>query len=81
MPGGSSDEMLVGIVALVLAGLLVRRVAAALRTGEVPLYRTRMKRSEVGTAKFNALVALNAVGAVVIAVIGADLLFGLGLKG
>ena len=75
------DEMLVGALALLLAALLVRRVILALRTGEVPLYRTRLTRAEAGAAKFRTLLALNALGALALVVIGLDLLLGLGLKG
>lgn len=75
------DEMLVGALALLLAALLVRRVIVALRSGEVPLYRTRLTRAEAGETKFRTLLALNALGALALAIIGLDLLLGLGLKG
>ena len=75
------DELLVGALALLLAALLVRRVIVALRTGEVPLYRSRLNRAEAGEAKFRTLLALNALGALALTVIGLDLLLGLDLKG
>jgi hypothetical protein len=81
MGAASPDEILVGVLALVLAGLLVRRIVVALRSGEVPLYRQRMSRDEAGEGKFIALLVLNGLGAVALALIGADLLVGLGLKG
>ncbi len=81
MLGGRGDDMLVGAIALLVVPFLLLRVAKALRSGEVPLYRTRLSRAEVGAAKFNFLVALNAIGAIILTVIGIDLIFGLGLKG
>ena len=76
----AGEDILLGVVALMLAALLVRRIAQALRTGEVPLYRTRISRDEAGPAKFAALVALNALVLVVMLVIAADMLLGLGLR-
>lgn len=81
MLGGRGDDMMVGVIALLVVPYLILRVAKALRSGEVPLYRTRLSRAEAGAAKFNLLVALNMIGAIILAVIGVDLLFGLGLKG
>lgn len=74
------EEAFVGVVALVLAGLLARRIEAALRTGIIPLYRTRTSREEAGAAKFNTLVAINAAALIVLLVAGFDLLLGLGLR-
>lgn len=74
-------DLFTGLVAAVVAGLLVKRVIVALRTGTVPLYKTRMTRSEAGEGKFLALVGLNAMGAVAMGIIAADLLLGLGLRG
>ena len=76
-----NEEVLVGIVALLGAAALAWRVLAAIRTGEVPLYRKRLTRAEAGAAKFTALVALNAAMMVGLLVIAADLLLGLGLRG
>ena len=47
----------------------------------MPLYRTRLRRADMGEGKFAALVALNVALVVVLLVIAADLLFGLGLRG
>ena len=76
----SSIDLFTGIVAFVVAGLLIKRVVVALRDGIIPLYKTRMTRAEAGESKFRTLVALNAFGALAMGVIGADLLFGLGLR-
>ena len=74
------DELFVGAVCAVLAVLLVIRIGRALRTGEIPLYRTRLRRAEVGEAKFLTLVALNVGLFILMFVIAADLLLGLGLQ-
>ena len=77
----SGEKVFVGIVALLGALALAWRVFGALRTGEVALYRSRLKRAEAGSAKFNALVGLNALAMVALLVIAVDLLLGLGLRG
>ncbi|WP_118855876.1 hypothetical protein [Sphingomonas mesophila] len=77
----NGENLFVGAVALLGAAALGWRVVGALRTGEVPLYRARVRRAEAGAAKFNALVALNAAALVLLLVIAADLLLGLGLRG
>ena len=76
-----TEQIFVGIVALLGAAALAWRVFGAIRTGEVPLYRKRLNRTEAGTAKFNVLVGLNALVMVGLLVIAADLLLGLGLRG
>jgi hypothetical protein len=77
----SGENLFVGLVALAVAAALALRIARALRTGEVPLYRTRVSRAEAGAAKFHALVGLNALAMLLLLVIAADLLLGLGLRG
>lgn len=74
------DELFVGAVCAILAVLLVIRIGRALRTGEIPLYRTRLRRSEAGETKFLILVALNIGLFILMFVIAADLLLGLGLQ-
>ena len=73
-------DVFTGIVALVVAGLLVKRVVVAQRDGIIPLYKTRMTRAEAGEAKFRSLVALNLFGAVAMLAIGLDLLLDLGFR-
>lgn len=73
-------DLLTGIVALVVAGLLVKRVVVALKDGIIPLYKTRMTRAEAGEGKFLTLVGLNALGALAMLAIGLDLLLDLGLR-
>ena len=71
--------MLVGIVALALLPFLALRLVRGVRDGQLPLYRTRVGR-EIGPARFNFLLALNALALVIVAVVAADLLLGLGLR-
>lgn len=75
-----SADLVIGIGCAVLAVLLVLRIGRALRTGEVPLYRTRMTRAEAGNARFFMLVGLNVAAFVAMFVIAADLILGLGLR-
>ena len=77
----TAEDFLVGAICAVVSLLLVRRIAKALQSGEVPLYRTRLTRAEAGDAKFFALVGLNVLAFVAMFVIAADLLFGLDLRG
>ncbi|MDQ3074751.1 MAG: hypothetical protein M3Q88_03950 [Pseudomonadota bacterium] len=79
--GGRGEEVLVGGVVLVLALVNAWRIWTALRRGEVPLYRTRLRRADLGRAKFAALVALNVILLAVLLVIAFDLLFMLDLRG
>ena len=74
-----SEEFLVGVVALLLVPLIAVRIVRGLRDGELPLYRTRLTR-DAGAARFNLLLALHAASLLLIAVIAADLLFGLGIR-
>lgn len=78
---GRGSEIFVSIVALAPVPFVVKRVVEALRTGEVPLYRKRMTRAELGAGKFNFLVGLNVLAVLALIVIGVDLLLGLGLRG
>lgn len=73
-------DLIIGFGCAVLAVLLVLRIGRALRTGEVPLYRTRVTRAEAGDARFFVLVGLNVAAFVAMFVIAADLVFGLGFR-
>jgi hypothetical protein len=77
----SGEEMLVGGLCLVLALINAWRIRSALRQGEIPLYRKRLRRAETTPAKFAVLVALNLAVVGVLLVIAADLLLGLRLRG
>lgn len=74
------EELLVGLMCAALALLILRRIALALRTGEIPLYRTRLRRMEAGEARFRGLLILNGGLFVLLFVIAADLLLDLGLR-
>lgn len=56
------------------------RILRGLRDGRLPLYRTHLHREE-GVAKFNVLLGLHALSFVLIFLVAADLLFGIGLRG
>jgi hypothetical protein len=74
------EELIVGAICAVLALLILRRMAQAIRTGEVPLYRTRLKRAEAGEARYFGLLVLNGALFVLLFFIATDLLLGLGLR-
>ena len=74
------ENLLVGLIALALVPVIGWRVWRGLKTGQLPLYRTRIDRAEAGAAKFNVLLGLHVLAMLVIAAIAVDLLFGLGLK-
>jgi hypothetical protein len=74
-----SEEFLVGLIALLLIPLIVRRVVRGIREGELPLYRARLSR-DAGTARFNLLMALHLLSLLLVSFIAADLLLGLGLR-
>jgi hypothetical protein len=75
----SREDMFVGLVGLVLLPLIAWRIVRGLREGRLPVYRTYLGRDE-NAAKFNVLLALHAASFVLVAVVTADLLFGLRLK-
>ncbi len=78
MPPDSGD-LLVGLVALVLVVLIGRRIMRGLRDGRLPLYRTSISRDNA-PSKFNALLVLHALSLLLVGLVAADLLFGLGLR-
>lgn len=73
------ENFLVGLIALVLLPLIALRIWRGVRDGRLPIYRTYHNRAE-SAAKFNVLLALNAIGFLLIALIVADLLLGLGFR-
>jgi hypothetical protein len=74
-----SGDFLVGMVAAVVAGMILGRIVRGLREGRLPVYRTYIGR-EAGAAKFNTLLALHAISLLAVALIAIDLLLGLNLK-
>ncbi len=75
----SSENLVAGLIALALLPVIGWRIWRGLKHGQLPLYRTRIDRS-VGAAKFNFLLGLHGLIFLLIAVVAADLLLGLGLK-
>jgi hypothetical protein len=78
--GARGEEMLVGGLCLLVALVNAWRLWTALAKGEMPLYRTRLRKAEVSRGKFAALTAFNLALLVLLLVIAADLLLGLGLR-
>jgi hypothetical protein len=73
------EALLVGLVALALVPLTGLRLYRGLRDGRLPVYRTHIARA--GSAgKFWFLFVLHASILVVVALVAADLLLGLGLR-
>ena len=77
---GRPEEIFVGVIALVLALVLAARVRRADATGEIPLYRTRKTKAELGETKFKALLLLNIAAMVALIAVGLDLILQLGLR-
>jgi hypothetical protein len=75
----ASEQLLVGLVALALLPLIGLRIWRGLRDGRMPIYRTYHDRAD-SAAKFNLLFGLNALAFLLIALVAADLLLGLGLR-
>jgi hypothetical protein len=75
-----STDIAIGLVALALVPLIAFRVARGLREGRLPVYRTYRSREE-GKGRFAALLALHALSGLAMAVLGVELIFGLGLRG
>ena len=78
---GRAEEILVGVVCAVLVGILAGRIRMAMRDGVIPLYKVRKTRAELGAARFNALVGINVLAAILLATIAADLILDLDLRG
>jgi hypothetical protein len=79
MRAASPEDLLVGLIGLILLPLIAWRIVRGLRTGRLPVYRSYMSREESG-AKFNVLLALHALSFVLVAAMAADLLFNLGFR-
>ena len=75
----SGEDLLVGLIGLALLPMIAWRIRRGIREGRLPVYRTYHSREE-SEAKFRVLLALHAVSFAVVALITADLLFGLDLK-
>jgi hypothetical protein len=73
------ENLLVGVVALVLLPLIGLRIRRGLRDGRLPIYRTYLDRDET-PGKFRVLLAIHILSFLLIAAVSADLLFNLGLR-
>jgi hypothetical protein len=73
------ENLFVGLVALALLPFIGWRIWRGLGDGQLPVYRTRLHREDSKT-KFVVLLALHALAFLLIALVAADLLFGLGLR-
>ena len=74
-----SEDLLVGLIGLALLPLIAWRIIRGLREGRLPVYRTYLDRGEA-EGRFRLLLAVHGLSFLVVAVISADLLFGLGLR-
>ena len=74
-----SEDIFVGLVALALLPLIAWRILRGLREGRLPLYRTYIAKDD-NAAKFGVLLALHALSFLLIGLVAADLLLGLGLR-
>lgn len=79
MSGPGTEDVLVGLVALALAALVANKIRVGLRDGRLPIRRTYLTRQE-SRSKFAVLLALHALTLVLLLLIAADLLLGLGLR-
>ena len=75
----SSEHVLVGLVALALLPLIGLRIVRGLREGRLPLYRTFIDRDASG-GRFSLLLGLHVLSLLLVALIAADLLLGLGFR-
>ena len=73
------ENLFVGLVCLALLPIIAWRIWRGVRDGQLPVYRTRLNREESGP-KFAVLLALHALAFLLIALVAADLLLGLGLR-
>ena len=75
----SSGDLLVGLVALALVPLIALRIRRGLSDGRIAVYRTYVRRDEQ-PGRFRFMVGLHALSLVLIAIVAADLLLGLGIR-
>jgi hypothetical protein len=79
MSGARPEDMLVGLFALALVPLIALRIRRGLRDGRLPLYRTYHERDQ-SRSRFAVLLVLHALTLLLMLVVAADLLLGLGLR-
>jgi hypothetical protein len=74
-----NSDLLVGLVALALVPLIALRIGRGLRDGRITVYRTYVQRDDQ-PGRFQFMVGLHALSLLVVAIVAADLLFGLGIR-
>jgi len=74
-----AEELLVGLIALALAPLIGWRIVRGLRDRRLPIYRTYLNRDD-SRSKFGVLLALHLLSLLLVVLVAADLLAGLGLR-
>jgi hypothetical protein len=74
-----TQDLLVGLIALAVVALIADRIRRGLRDGRLPIYRTYVNRDEQ-PGRFRVMLILHSLSLVLVAVIAADLLLGLGIK-
>jgi len=75
-----NEATLVGGLSLLLAAIMAWRGIRALQTGEVPLYRHRAGKAELGTARFWFAVGMQFLVAIVLLVVASDVFLDLGIR-
>jgi len=74
------ENLLVGLVALALVPLIALRIVRGIRQRRLPLYRTYLDQQQAGAGRFNLLLGLHVLSLLLIALVAADLLLGLGIR-
>jgi hypothetical protein len=70
------EDLLVGVVALVLLPMIALRILRGIRDGRLPIYRTSLTRAD-NAGKFNLVLAFHIASFLIVGYIAADLLFDL----
>jgi hypothetical protein len=73
------EDMIAGLLALALVPLIALRIVRGLREGRLPIYRTYHERAQ-SRSKFAILLVLHTLTLLIMLVVAADLLLGLGLR-
>jgi hypothetical protein len=73
------SDLLVGLIAIALVPLIALRIRRGLRDGRIAVYRTYVRRDEQ-PGRFRFMVGLHALSLLVVAIIAAYLLLGLGIR-
>ena len=74
-----TQDFLVGLIALAVALLIANRIGRGLRDGRLPIYRTYVERGEQ-PGRFRVMLFLHGLSFILVAMVAADLLLGLGLR-